>query len=233
MEQIALRAESRSELGTRPARRMRREGRVPAVVYGRGLAPKTVSVDRRDLYAVLHTEAGANALIDLTVEGERKSLLTVAREVQRDPVRGEIVHLDFISISLDEPINAEVHVEYLGVPEGVAEGGVVETIRTVVNVMALPTDIPAGIPIDISEMVVGDTLKVADLPAVDGVDYVDDPEAGLVTVIIPRIVEVAEPEVEAALEGEEELEEGEAAAEAEAEEGDATVEEETGERAES
>jgi large subunit ribosomal protein L25 len=209
MEQVKLRAEQRTDFGTRPARRMRRTGKIPAVLYGRGLDPMTLSVDRRDLYGVLHTEAGANALIDLAVDGAKKSFLTVAREVQRDPVRGEIVHLDFISISLDEAIHAEVQVEYLGTPAGVEEGGVVETIRTVVNIMALPMEIPASIPIDISAMVVNDTMKVADLPAVEGVEYLDDPEASLVTVIVPRIVEVEEPEEEELLEGEEEGEEGE------------------------
>jgi large subunit ribosomal protein L25 len=167
------------------------------MVYGRGLDAVTISVDRRELYSVLHTESGANALIDLSVEGQKK-LLTVAREVQRDPVRGEIVHLDFISISLDEAIAAEVHVEYLGVPEGTQEGGVLETIRTVVNVSALPMDIPSSIPLDISEMIVGDTLKVADLPAIEGVEYTEDPDASLVTVVIPRIFE--EPVVEGDLE---------------------------------
>lgn len=218
MDQVKLSAEARSEFGSRPTRRMRRTGKVPAVVYGRGLDPMTVSVDRRDLYGVLHTEAGANALIDLSVEGSKKSYLTVAREVQRDPVRGEITHLDFISISLDEPIHAEVQVEYLGTPAGVEEGGVVETIRTVVNILALPMEIPGSIPIDISAMVINDTMKVADLPAVDGVEYLDDPDASLVTVIVPRIVEVEEPEVDELAEGEEgeegELAEGEEGAEA-------------------
>ena len=197
MDQVKLRGEPRSEFGSRSARRMRRDGRIPAMVYGRGLDAVTISVDRRELYAVLHTESGANALIDLSVEGQKK-LLTVAREVQRDPVRGEIVHLDFISISLDDAIAAEVHVEYLGVPEGTKEGGVLETIRTVVNVSALPMDIPASIPLDISAMIVGDTLKVADLPAIEGVEYTEDPDASLVTVVIPRLFE--EPVIEEALE---------------------------------
>jgi len=188
MDQVKLRAEPRSEFGSRTARRLRRTGRVPALVYGRDLAPMTVSVDKRELYGVLHTESGANALIDLAVEGEKKGFLTVAREVQRDPVRGEVIHLDFISISLDHAIAAEVHIEYLGVPDDTKEGGVVETIRTSVNLMALPMDIPASIPLDISKMIIGDTLKVSDLPAIDGVEYSDDPETGLVTVLVPRLV---------------------------------------------
>lgn len=217
MDQVSLRAEQRDLIGTRPAKRLRGTGKVPAVLYGRGLDPQTLTVDRRDLYAALHTEAGSNALINLEVEGTKKAFLTVAREIQRHPVRGEIAHLDFISISLDEKITAEVGIEFLGTPLSVREeGALVETIRNSVNVEALPLDVPAHIQLDISEMALNDTLKVADLPAVEGVEYVDDPEASVVTVIIPRIIEPEEPE---ALEGE--LLEGEEGELLEGEEGEA------------
>ena len=230
MDQVSLRAEPRDVVGSRPARRLRGTGKVPAVLYGRGLDPLILSVERRDLYAALHTEAGTNALINLEVEGTKKPYLTVAREIQRHPVRGEIAHLDFISISLDEKITADVGIEFLGTPLSVREeGALVETIRNSVTVEALPLDIPAHIPLDISEMALNDTLKVADLPAIEGVEYVDDPDSSVVTVIIPRIIEPEEPEP---LEGEvllgedgeplegEELEaaEGEEASEGEAEE---------------
>ncbi len=218
MDQVSLRAEPRTEHGTRPSRRMRRSGGIPAIVYGRGLDPMSVTVGQRELYAALHTDAGTNALINLEV-GKGKPLLTVAREIQRHPVRGEIVHLDFINISLDEKIHAEVGLEFHGTPVGVkSEGGIVETIRAAVEVIALPLEIPAHIPLDISAMQVGDTLTIADLPVIDGVEYVDDPETDLVSVLIPRIVEVAEPE---SVEGEEGLDLGEAeeGAAGEAEEG--------------
>lgn len=222
MDQVKLLGEPRVDFGSRPARRMRRDGRIPAVLYGRGLDPINLSVARRDLYAALRTEAGANALIDLSITGSKNNYLTVAREVQRDPVRGEVVHLDFISISLDEAIEAEVQIEYNGIPEGTKEGGVLETIRTSVNVAALPMDIPSSIPIDITEMIVGDTLKVSDLPALENVEYLDDPEASLVTLIVPRIVEEAVPEDEELEEGEEgaEVAEGDEAAEGAAESAD-------------
>ena len=228
MDQVSLRAEQRDLVGTRPAKRLRGAGKVPAVLYGRGLDPLTLTVDRRDLYAALHTDAGANALINLEVEGTKKPYLTVAREIQRHPVRGEIAHLDFISISLDEKITAEVGIEFLGTPDAVKEeGALVETIRNSVMVEALPLDIPAHIQLDISGMALHDTLKVADLPAIDGVEYVDDPDASVVTVIIPRIVEPEEPEpAEGELvEGEEGLVEG---AEGEAAEGEGTPEGEAG-----
>lgn len=229
MDQVSLRAEPRTAAGTRPSKRLRSTGKVPAILYGRGLDPQSLVVDRRELYAALHTEAGSNALINLEVEGSKKPYLTIAREIQRHPVRGEIAHLDFISISLDVKIHAEVGIEFDGVPDVVKfEGALVETIRNSVMVEALPLEIPAHIPLDISAMELGDTLKVSDLPAIEGVVYVDDEEASIVTVIIPRIVEPEEPEPaegEELLEGEE-LAEGEEGAEGEAPEGESEVSEE-------
>lgn len=195
MDQVTLRAEGRTEFGSRVGRRLRRTGAVPAVLYGRGIGPVNVAVDRRELHAALHTEAGANAVINLAVVGVKKPYLTVAREVQRHPVRGDIAHLDFITISLDEEIHAEVAIEYVGQPVGVKrDAGIVETIRIAVNIMALPLDIPGHITLDISEMEVGDGKTVADLPEIKGVRYLDPPETDLVAVIIPRVI--VEPTVE-------------------------------------
>ena len=201
MEQVTLRGETGRVLGSRSSRRLRRDGRVPAVVYGHGLTPLSVAVDRRDLYTVLHTEAGFNALINLQVEGE--DYLTVAREVQRHPVRGDIVHLDFIRISLDENIEAEVPVEFTGIPIGVREQkGIVETVHASVVVSCLPTAIPSHITIDISELRVGDSARVADLPELPGVAYVTDSDHLLVMCVIPAAAQV-EVVAAAATEGEE------------------------------
>ena len=208
MEQVTLRGETGRVLGSRSSRRLRRDGRVPAVVYGHGLTPLSVAVDRRDLYTALHTEAGFNALINLQVEGE--DYLTVAREVQRHPVRGDIVHLDFIRISLDENIEAEVPVEFTGIPIGVREQkGIVETVHASVVVSCLPTAIPSHITIDISGLRINDSARVSDLPEIPGVAYVTDPGQLLVMCVIPAaaIVEAAaaataEGEEAAAAEGE-------------------------------
>jgi large subunit ribosomal protein L25 len=135
----------------------------------------------------LHTEAGTNALINLEVGSDR--YLTIARELQRHPVRGEIIHLDFINISLDEEITAEVAIDYVGEPAGAAEGGILETIKTSVMVSALPMTIPSGIQVDISGLDVGDTLTATMLPEIDGVEYLEDEDSPLVTVIVPRILE--------------------------------------------
>jgi large subunit ribosomal protein L25 len=201
MEQVNLRGYTGRTHGSRESRRVRREGAVPAVIYGHGLEALPVAVDRRELYAVLHTEAGLNALINLQVNGDE--YLTVAREVQRHPVRGDIIHLDFIRISLDEAIEAEVPVEFVGIPVGVREGkGIVETPAASVMVSALPANIPSHITLDITNLKVGDSLRVSDLPAIEGVAYVSEPEHLLVMVAMPAAV-VAEVPAEAPAEGEE------------------------------
>lgn len=215
MQQQTLRAQRREDSGSRPSRRLRADGLVPAVLYGRGLEPMSVAVSSRDLYGVLHSEAGLNAVIELEVPGG-DSVLTVAREIQRHPVRGEITHLDFIKVSLDVAIEAEVGIEYVGTPAGVKEGGILETIENSVTISALPTEIPPHIEVDVSALEIGQGLRVADLPVIEGVTYVADEDRPLVTVILPAAAPVEEAaEGLEALEG---LEEGEEAAEAGAEE---------------
>lgn len=202
MQQLTLRVLKRTGSGSRPARRMRRDGQIPAVVYGKGVDTQPIAVESRALHGVLHTGAGLNALINVEIDGGTE-ILTVAREVQRDPVRGEITHLDFIKVSLDVEIEAVVGVHYTGTPIGIQEeGGFVETMETSVTIMALPTAIPSSIDVDISRLGIGDILKVADLPVIEGVTYTADEDRPLLTVLLPAIVE--EEEIpEDLLEGEE------------------------------
>lgn len=211
--EVTLRAETGRLQGSRPSRRLRRTGKVPAVVYGKDIAPTAIAVDRRDLYAVLHTEAGLNALINLAIEGGNEQL-TMAKVIDRHPVRGEITHVDFVTISLTETTRVDVALHLEGDPIGVKEGGIIETINPTVSVEALPTNIPTSIVIDVTELGVGDTLRVSDLPAIEGVEYLADPDEPLVTVVLPAAEVAAEEEEELVEEGEE-VEEGaeEAAAE--------------------
>ena len=213
MQQETLRATKRDTAGSRPSRRLRREGQIPGIVYGSGMDSIAIHVSSRDLYAVLHTEAGMNAIIEVDVDGE--SVLTVAREVYRHPVRGDIEHLDFIKVSLDTEIEAEVVIDFVGVPFSVTEEeGIVQTIQPSVTISALPNAIPSSIELDISAMELHDTLTVADLPEVDGVTYVTEADYAVVTVSVPAAEIIDEPEIE---EGEEgvEGEEGEEGVEGE------------------
>ena len=219
--EATLRAETGREPGSRSSRRLRRSGMVPAVIYGRNVDPIAVAVDAHDLYVALHTDAGANALINLETEGA-DAQLTMAREVQRHPVRGVITHVDFVKISLTEKTQVEVTIEIIGESVGVKEGGIVETIRSSIHVEALPTEIPQSIIVDISELAVGDTLRIGDLPAIEGVEYLGDDDDPVVTVVTPAAAEAEAVEEE---EGAEEGVEGEDAEAEDSEEAEASADE--------
>lgn len=217
MEQLTLRARTGRAPGSRSSRRLRREGQIPAVVYGRDMEPMSVAVDARELYGALHTDAGLNALITLEVDGDE--ILTMARIVERHPFRSEYQHVDFQKISLTETVHAEVPIHFEGEPVGVREGGVFSPARTMVQIEALVTQIPGHIELEIGGLEVGDALRISDLPVVEGVTYLEDPEAVVVSVTVPA-AEIEEPEPEE-LEGEEaaEVPEGEEAAEEQPSEG--------------
>ncbi|HEX6145424.1 MAG TPA: 50S ribosomal protein L25 [Acidimicrobiia bacterium] len=208
MSEVTLRAETGRSTGSRESRRLRKTGRVPAIVYGKTIDPITVAVDAHDLHMALHTEAGSNALINLDIEG-RDVVLTMARVIERHPFRNEYRHVDFVTVSLDETIHAEVVIHFEGTPIGVIEGGVFSPSKTHVVVETLATSIPSGIELDISGVEVGGALRIADLPEIEGVLYIEDPETVLMSVTAPAVEIEEEPEEGEEIEGAEELAEGE------------------------
>jgi large subunit ribosomal protein L25 len=215
MPEVSLRAQTGRSTGSGESRRVRKTGSVPAIVYGKGTEPVSIAVDAHDLHVVLHTEAGANALINLEIEGGA-TLLTMARVIERHPFRNEYRHIDFVTVSLDEIVSAEVAIHFEGTPVGVTNGGVFSPQRTHVVIEALPTAIPSAIVLDVSNVEIGDSLRIADLPVIEGVTYAEDPEAVVMSVTTLAAEVVEEPAEE--LEGEgEELAEGEEPAEGEQE----------------
>jgi large subunit ribosomal protein L25 len=211
MPEVSLRAQTGRSTGSRDSRRVRKTGDVPAIVYGKGTDPVSIAVNAHDLHVVLHTEAGANALINLEIEGGA-TLLTMARVIERHPFRNEYRHIDFVTVSLDEIVTAEVAIHFEGSPIGVINGGVFSPQRTHVVIEALPNAIPSAIVLDVSDVEIGDSLRISDLPVIEGVTYTEDPDAVVMSVTTMAAEEVVEPEVE--LEGEgEELAEGEQATE--------------------
>lgn len=214
MEQVSLRARTGRATGSRPSRRLRRQGQVPAVVYGRELEPINVAVDARDLNLALHTELGTNALIQLQIDGGDE-VLTLARVIEKHPFRNEYRHVDFVQVSLTETVTAEVVLHFEGEPVGVEEGGVFSPRRTHVMIEALVTAIPGYIELDVSGVEIGESLRVSDLPIIEGVTYHEDPEAVVMSVTYPAAEVEEEPEAEELVEGEE-VPEGEEAEEAEA-----------------
>jgi large subunit ribosomal protein L25 len=206
--------------GSRAARRLRRQGRVPGVVYGGGDPPETFEVDQRSLRQAL---AHAGAVIELSLDGERGTPVVV-KEEQRHPVTGRLLHVDMLRVRLDRPIQATTILELDGGDEapGVKEGGILEQVTRELNVEALPTAIPDAIHHDVSAMEMNDTLTLAAVTAPEGVTLLDDPdETVIATLSPPRVEEEPEIEEETELVGEEaeaaEAAEGEApAAEGEA-----------------
>jgi large subunit ribosomal protein L25 len=179
MAEITLVAEAGRPIGSRPSNRLRAAGRVPAVIYGHGMAPLKVSVDGRDLRAALTTQAGLNALLSLRVDGTTH--LTLAREIQRHPVRHTVLHVDFQIVRRDEVVSAEVPVNLVGEAIQVSQNqGVIGQSITSLTVHATPDRIPNTLEVDISQMVIGDTIRVRDLPLPAGVRTDVDPEEAVV-----------------------------------------------------
>jgi large subunit ribosomal protein L25 len=201
-----LQVRSRVPAGSRAARRLRRTGRVPGVVYGGGGESVSFDADARELRLAL---AGSGAVMDLSVDGEQATPV-VLKEAHRDPVRGETVHVDLLRVRLDEEIQAVVALELSGAEDapGVKEGGVLEQITRELSVQALPTAIPESIVHDIGEMQIGETIALSALATPAGVALLDDPETVLATLSPPRLqTEEEEIEAETELVGEGESEE--------------------------
>jgi large subunit ribosomal protein L25 len=201
MADIKLLAEPRVEQGSRPAGRLRRAGLVPAVVYGLGDETVNVTVSARDLSHILAGESGANTLINLQVGGD--DVLTLARQIQRHPTRGELLHVDFIRIRRDVAVSAEIPVHLVGEATGVKDGGLLEQLMFHLTVEAMPGNIPVSIEYDVSELGIGDQLHVSDLALGAGVATQVDAETVVAQVAAPRVLaEVAEGEEGEAAEGE-------------------------------
>ena len=212
-ERVTLQVTARDadQVGSRRVRRLRREGMVPGVLYGKGHA-RAIVVGERELRNVLTGPSGLHAIVDVVVEGQKTPHHAVLKDYQRHPIRGTLTHVDFHEVRLDRPIQATVSVQLVGESPGAKQGGVVQQVQRELRVEALPTAVPEHIEADISALEVGETVRIADLAAIEGVAYLDDPETVLANCSIPRgITELEEAE---AAEGEE-GEEGEAAAEGE------------------
>jgi large subunit ribosomal protein L25 len=201
MSDAILIAQKRTETGDGPAKRLRAGGRVPAVVYGLDAGTVSVSVPARELDHILHSASGGNTLITLKVEN--KDQLALARQVHRHPVRGTVLHVDFVRVRADQTIEAEVPIQFVGEAEGVRGGGLFEQSLFSLTVEALPGDIPNAFEHDISALVIGDAIHVGDLTVPAGVVVLQEPDAVVAHISLPR---AAEEEEVVAAEGEEAVE---------------------------
>lgn len=204
MAEITLTATTGRTTGTRSSRRLRAEGKVPAVVYGLGRDPIPVTVDWRELRSCLITDAGVNALIDLSIEGEGESQLAIVKDMLRHPIRRSVDHVDFLLIRRDQEITVDVPLVAEGASTALEnDGGMIETLLNTLAINAKPGSIPDQLTYDISSLAVGDTVTVADLTLPAGVSTDVDPEEVIASAQVSRAaieaeaIEAADAEVAA------------------------------------
>ena len=197
----------RKDTGSAESRRLRSSGSIPAIVYGLGMEPKSVYIDSREFNNALKTEAGSNVILNLSI-GKKDTITALPRAIQRHPYKDQIVHVDLIQIDLTQTVEANVSLNFTGIPIGVKdEGGVIQTINNTITIVALPTAIPSSLEIDISELNVGDNVVATDVDLPEGVTLAtEDDDSILVTVNIPRAVVEEEEGLGEGLEGEEGVE---------------------------
>ena len=202
MDKVSIVVQKRDVTGTRNAKRLRKSGLIPGVLYGHGKDATVISVDPHALRAALSTSAGMHAVLEVSFEGQKASHHAIVKELELDRVKSTAIHIDLQEIRLNETIETTVAVNFVGEAKGVKTGGMLDESTREVNVRGLVTAIPEHLVLDISDLDVNDTAQVADLVAPEGIEILDDPEQVICSVLPPRKVEEeAEEGVAEAVEG--------------------------------
>ncbi|MCX6371951.1 MAG: 50S ribosomal protein L25 [Actinobacteria bacterium] len=189
MDRVSIVVQPRDVTGSRAARRLRKAGLIPGVLYGHGKEATLIAADPHALRAALSTGAGTHAVLAVTVEGQKAAHHAIIKDMELDPVKSTLTHIDLQEIRLDETIETTVAVSFVGEAKGVKAGGMLDESTREVAVKGLVTAIPERLVLDISEMDINDTAKVGDLVVPEGLEIVDDPEQVLCSVLPPRKVE--------------------------------------------
>jgi large subunit ribosomal protein L25 len=195
MATVSFNATAREGTGKGAARTLRRQGQVPAVIYGHGREPLSLALNARDLDKMLGHIQAESTVIDITVGGQTAK--TLIREIQRHPIKRQILHVDFQALVAGEKVTVSIPITLTGIPEGVRlEGGVLDQTLRELEIEVDPSNIPDHFEIDITNMVIGDSLHVSDIKAPEGVEILDDPETSVAVLAAPRAVieEAAAPE---------------------------------------
>jgi len=201
MKTIELNVEKRSTTGKGQARRSRAGGQIPAVVYGAGKPNVPIAVNRKALADLFREGAGENAIFLLKLAGSDQSRHAMIKELQRDPLSRKPLHIDFVRVLMDVKITVKVPIEITGVARGVkADGGILDVVTREIEIECLPGNIPAHLAVDVSELAIGDAIRVSEMPAVEGVTIVDNPEKVVVHVAHPTREEEPVAAAEAAAE---------------------------------
>lgn len=221
-ESVSLSATLRQEKGKSAARRMRREGRIPAVIYGHGEETRELTLDAHEFEMLVKNHPLDTTLLELSIDGGKKGapVRALVAEVQSHPYKGQVLHVDFQQIHAGERVTVEVPIRLIGTPEGVKAGGVLQHIMHEVELECAVEQIPEALEIDVSGLDVGDSIHVSDLTVPEGVELLVEANRTVCTVAAPTVLEAPEPEegvVEPELVGAEAEEAEEEAAEAETE----------------
>lgn len=185
MAEIVVAAQGRSETGKNANRQLRAEGRIPAVLYGKGQAATAISVAPRELATILRSGHGESMLFDLELDGKRRKV--VLKDFQVEPIKTSLLHADFYEVALDRAITVNVHVELTGTPVGVkTQGGKLEFVSREIEVECLPLDIPEKIVVDVTNLELGKHIRVQDLAVPKGVTFLTGPEVVVVHVVTIR-----------------------------------------------
>lgn len=189
-----LKARGRGETGKGAARRLRREGQVPAVIYGHGEATRSLSVDAHELETLFSRISVENTVIQVLIDGDGDGIPALVREVQSHPVRPEILHVDFYQIHAGQSVDVEIPLRLTGSAPGVREGGILEQVIHELPISCLPDRIPQFLELDVSSLDIGDSLHVSDILLPEGVETDMDPERTVCTVGAPSVMAVEEEE---------------------------------------
>jgi large subunit ribosomal protein L25 len=206
MERVPLELEARTPGRSSAARALRRSGKIPGILYGAGREPSAFAVATTVLREALTGEGGRHAILDVKVPGEKAAIPAILKEFQLDPIRDRVTHVDLLAIRLDEPIATNTSVVLIGEPRGVKfEGGVLEQPTHEISILGLPANLVDHVEVDVSELGVGDSLKLADVTAPEGLSFTGDLDLVLATVTSSSPVDLPEDEAAEAeaLEGEE------------------------------
>jgi large subunit ribosomal protein L25 len=196
-ESNVLEAQARTPGTKNDARRVRKAGKVPGVVYGAGKNSLPVALDPKQVSKILHSRTGHNTIFDLTMAGENTKAMIV--DWQYEPIKGSLLHIDVKRIAMDQRLRVEVPIELKGESAGVKQqGGILEQMLREVEIECLPGDIPSSIEADVSELVFGKVLRVGDLPQSDKIKYITDADQPVVHITTVKEEEVAAPEAVAA-----------------------------------
>src|SRR6266702_3900148 len=201
-KQVKLKVEPRTSVGRSAVRKLKARGVIPAIIYGGKDKPQPLQVSARDINAMMSHASGENVLVELEIAGEKSNRTALVQEVQHSPVRGDILHIDFHAISMDEMIQAEVPLEPIGIPNGVKNfGGLLEQSLRALAIECLPRDLPDRITADVSALNIGDSSHVRDIQLPSGVTAKVQPDLTAFSVVAPIVEEepvVAEAEAAAA-----------------------------------